>query len=316
MGRVMALAAIILITGCAKVDNYIKDLNLNLGGPTTAPKITPHVGPRLSPAPLPRYVAGESFTYDDGRRETVLRTKGKTVTWRLNRRTTATTYRNFVIPRLSWESRSRQGRSQSSAKPGMLWPLRVGNDRRFNTTRIIQKKQSGKATGQNPTNESKRDWRCAVERTETITVPAGTFDTFRIACFRTRPDTYNWRQTRIYHYAPKLGHFVSRQDIYAGREGSRIQLTAAGFDSRALPRVQQRSLIRARNRALNKKRDNQRTTWRQGRLTVVLTPTRSYRNAKGQKCRAYTSTYQLGDRTRTNHRKVCRNAKGRWRTDK
>ena len=81
--------------------------------------------------------------------------------------------------------------------------------------------------------EFKRSWRCVVERTERLTVPAGTFDTYQISCFRYRPGTTAWRQTRIYHYAPKIGHFVSREDVYAARPGRRIQLIEAGFSSKA-----------------------------------------------------------------------------------
>lgn len=60
-------------------------------------------------------------------------------------------------------------------------------------------------------SESVRNFDCFVERAETVTVPAGSFDTFRIACRR-----YNSRSTRLVetltlHYAPEVGHSVRRE---------------------------------------------------------------------------------------------------------
>lgn len=42
------------------------------------------------------------------------------------------------------------------------------------------------------------------------------------------PGATIWWQTQIYHTAPEIGHFVSREDVYAARPGRRIRLTKAG----------------------------------------------------------------------------------------
>jgi len=232
LGRPAVLIAVIgFPTGCEGVRGLVAELTAN----RSEPRVNHRVGPKLAPAPLPRYGVGRSFTFGDGRRETVLGAEGEVLTWRKNRFSTAVAYRNFLIPPLSWETRNRRSRSRITAAARMLWPLRVGNDQRFELTQVIEAKGDARLRGGKTRIEFKRSWRCVVERMERLTVPAGTFDTYRIACFRFRPGGTTWRQTRIYHYAPKIGHFVSRQDVYAARPGRRIQLTEAGFDSRAAP---------------------------------------------------------------------------------
>lgn len=308
-GRFLTVLLIaVFLTGCQNVENYVAEFTRK----PTEPRINHNVGPKLAPAPLPRYVVGESFRFDDGRQETVLAIDGELVTWRKNRFSTAVGYPNFLIPSLSWQTRTRKSRIQLDAQPGMLWPLRVGNDQRFNMTQVVEAKGDARLSGGETRIELKRSWRCVVERTETVTVPAGTFDTYRISCFRYEAGTDNWRQTRIFHYAPKIAHFVSREDIYASRPGRRIRLSAAGFNSTVLPRAEQISLMAALQDTLNRNPDNRGTDWRSGNLVVTLAPIRTYRNTKGVRCREYTSTYHLGGRKRANFRRVCPNPKGIW----
>jgi len=45
---------------------------------------------------------------------------------------------------------------------------------------------------------------------------------------------------------------------------------------------------------------------------VTLTPLRTYQDAKGAKCREYSSDYNIRGRTRTNYRNVCRQDGGLW----
>lgn len=230
--RPVALIVVILsFTGCAEVQGIVTELTAD----RSTPQVDHRVGPKLAPAPLPHYAVGRSFTFDDGRRETVLSANGEVLRWRKNRFSTAFAYRNFLIPVISWETRSRKSSSRVTARPRMLWPLRVGNDQRFEITQVVVAKGGARFKGGKTRTEFKRSWRCVVERTERLTVPAGTFDTYRISCFRYRPGTAIWRQTRIYHYAPKIGHFVSREDVYAARPSRRIRLTKAGYSSVAVP---------------------------------------------------------------------------------
>jgi hypothetical protein len=123
--RAAALLAVVAFpTGCESVQGFVSKLTAI----PSEPRIDRNVGPKLAPAQLPRYRVGRFFTFDDGRRETVLRSKGEVLTWRKNRFSTAVVYRNFLIPPMSWETRTRKSRSQITARPRMLWPLRVGND--------------------------------------------------------------------------------------------------------------------------------------------------------------------------------------------
>lgn len=228
----LLIPVVTALAGCETVQGYVAEWT----GSRSEPRVNRRVGPELAPAPLPRYAVGRSFAFDDGRRETVLRVRGELLTWRKNRFSTAVAYRNFLIPSLSWESRTRKSRSRITAPARMLWPLRVGNDQRFEVTQIVEAKGDARPRGGKARSEFKHSWRCVVERTERLTVPAGTFDTYRISCFRYRPGTTIWRQTRIYHYAPRVGHFISRQDIYASRPGRRIKLTKSSLDRTTVPR--------------------------------------------------------------------------------
>ncbi len=228
----LLIPVVTALAGCETVQDYVAELTEN----RSEPRINYRVGPKLAPAPLPRYAVGQSFAFDDGRRETVLRVRGEFPTWRKNRYSTAVAYRNFLLPSLSWESRTRKSRSRITAPARMLWPLRVGNDQRFEVTQIVEAKGDARPRGGKARSAFKHSWRCVVERTERLTVPAGTFDTYRISCFRYRPGTTVWRQTRIYHYAPRVGHFISRRDIYASRPGRRIKLTKSSLDRTAVPR--------------------------------------------------------------------------------
>ena len=78
-----------------------------------------------------------------------------------------------------------------------LFPLEVGN--------VAQIVHAGRDTTYPQGWRTNR--RCAVEAEETITVPAGSFDTFRIRCIQGE-NLGNPTRTRVYHYSPELGYYV------------------------------------------------------------------------------------------------------------
>ncbi len=216
------LLAVLSLSACDTLETYVSDIT----GSGSKLRAAQTAGPKLAPAPLPRYRPGSVYAFDDGRKETVLRADGEWVRWRKNRHTTAVTYRNFLIPTMSWETRRRLSRASVTASSRALWPLRVGNRVRFDVTQVVEAKGTHKLRGGQTRRTYRHSWDCAVERTERVTVPAGTFDTFKITCSRYRPGTDVWRQTRVFHYAPRLGHFIARADTYARGEKRRIQLTS------------------------------------------------------------------------------------------
>ncbi len=290
-------------------------------------------GPTVQNNTLPTYAVGESFTYDDGRTDTVIARRGDTVTWRSANGIIRKGYRNFLIPFFEWQNRTRRSRSQITARPNMLWPLATGNKQSFEV------KQTVVSNDGLTTNEIKQSWQCIVEGTERITVPAGTFDTYRVSCFRYLPGTRFWRQTRIFNYAPAVGHYVVREDTYAALPSRRRELVSAGFNSTVLAAADQATLVATFQAAMTNNKDGTGSPWRSadGKLTAMLTPIRTYQEriripadqgaAKRKPakngappmrsitttCRDYVSAYRVDKRIRQNSRRACRYPDGRWR---
>lgn len=290
-------------------------------------------GPVIQNSALPTYAVGEAFTYDDGRTDTVIAQHGDKVTWRTGNGVIQKGYRNFLIPFFAWQNRVRSSQSKITAKPDMLWPLATGNEQSFEVKKTITSNDGL------TTNEFDRSWRCVVEGTEKVTVPAGTFDTYRISCFSYVPGTNYWRQTRTFNYAPAIGHYVIREDTYVSFPSRRRELISAGFNSTALAAADQRTLVATFQAAMTNNKDGVGSPWRSadGKLTAMLTPMRTYRELiripvgrgkakrnSAQKgaplmrsitatCRDYVSAYRVGKLIRQNNRKVCRYPDGRWR---
>ena len=293
-------------------------------------------GPAIENNALPTYDVGEAFTYDDGRTDVVIAVRGDKVTWRTANGVIQKGYRNFLIPFFEWQNRTRRSRARITAKPDMLWPLATGKEQSFEVKQTITS-NDGLTTA-----EIEQSWQCIVDGTEKITVPAGTFDTYRISCFRYLPGTRFWRQTRTFNYAPAIGHYVMREDTYATGPSRRRELVSAGFSSTALDTADQTTLIATFQAAMANNKDGVGSPWRSadGKLTAMLTPTRTYqeriqipvdqgaakRNPAQNStpemrfvtatCRDYVSAYRVNNRIRQNNRKVCRHPDGRWRRAK
>lgn len=278
-------------------------------------RIAVNSGPKLAPAELPRYAVGETFIFSDGRRETVLNTKGEAVTWRDHYGNTITRYKNFLIPPLSWESRTRKSTAVTDASPKWLWPLAVGRDGEFDFRQAIERKNGGSGKKPASRRELARSWRCSVDQTEKVQVVAGTFDAYRVSCFRFRLGTDEWRQTRTYYYAPAVGHYIMQEDHFADRPSRRIELVSHGFNSTVLPKSDQKTLNKTLQDVLSRNPDDVGTVWKSAArdLAVTLTPIRTYKDKSGAACRVYSSAYDLGDRMRTNFRDVCHGGDGFWK---
>ncbi len=292
---------ILALGGCQAMETL-------LANPNSKPKISFNTGPQLPPAAMPRYAVGEAFTYDDNRTDTVIAARGGLVTWRTDRGIINRQSHDFLLPPVSWQTKTRRSRAVITAGTGTLWPLRIGNKARFDVSRVIS---GNDGSGE---RELLQSWQCVVEGTERLNVKAGSFDTFRIPCFRYSHNTSNWRQTRTYYYAPRIGHYVVREDTYVNRASKRRELVSAGFSSKALPKSDQTSLIRAFRNTMNKNRDFAARAWKSadGRVSATLTPKRTFKNVRGNTCRDYTSTYRLGAQTRTNNKRACKQADGQW----
>ena len=289
----LMVSAIIALSGCQTGKSLLN---------------TENEGPPLPEAVLTTYMVGEYFTFDDGSSRMVAAVSGEWVTWQYKTGTVTKGYRNFIIPALTWTSAHRYSEGKTTAPANLLWPLAVGKKGTYDFQQTISRHDGTES------NELSRSWSCAVEGTERVSVPAGTFDTYVIACNRYSSTSHKWRATRSYYYAPDLGHYVIRKDTYRGRPDKKRELVSYGFNSTVLPKQDQIELNRSLQKALSNNADGMASTWisRTGELSAVLTPISSFTGRNGDECRDYHSVYNVNGRIRKNVRKVCRQPNGHW----
>ncbi len=294
----LLVAAVLALSGCSTFIDRSPDIN-------QASSLA------LPPAPMPSYRVGESFTFSDGQTETVMAVRGDAITWRTNSGVVRVGARNFFIPFKSWQNRQRRSEAATTAPPNMLWPLKTGNKGYFELWQAIEDNDGSNR------REYDQKWVCVVKGTEKVTVTAGSFDAYKVSCYRYDAISGFWQQTRAYYYAPSLGHYVLREDTYTSRPSRVRELVSAGFNSTALPQPEQTSLIATLQRTLDATPDGTGVGWRSsnGKISATLTPLRSYTGDKGAFCREYTSAYSYSGRNKTNVRRVCRDEKGVWRRE-
>jgi len=263
---------------------------------------------QLSEAALPNYQVGEYFSYDDGTIFVATAVSNEQVTWRYNNGAVSTGYRNFILPALTWTSANRQSKGTSTAPVDLLWPLSVGNQGQYDSQQVNSRND------QIESMELLRKWDCAVEGTKKVGVPAGTFDTYVVACKRYSSTSNSWRGTRRYYYAPDLGHYVIREDTFRSRPDHTRKLVAYGFNSTFLPEQDQINLNRILQKTLSNNPDGIAGTWNSepGDVAAMLIPVSSYTGQNGTECRDYNSVYSVKGRIRKNARSVCRLPNGLW----
>ncbi|MBW2705062.1 MAG: hypothetical protein JRD84_01995 [Deltaproteobacteria bacterium] len=264
--------------------------------------------PELSEAALPNYSVGEYFSFDDGTAVVVTAVSKEQVTWRYNNGAISSGYRNFILPALTWTSAHSYSKTTSTAPVDLLWPLVTGNKGQFSSHQVISRNDRIEST------ELSRNWECSVEGTKRVSVPAGTFDTYVIACKRYSTTNNSWRATRRYYYAPDLGHYVMRDDSFRSRSDRTRKLAAYGFNSTFLPKQEQINLNKKLQITLSKNPDGIASTWesKPGDITAMLVPVNSYSGLNGTECRDYYSVYSIKGRIRKNARSVCRSPEGLW----
>jgi hypothetical protein len=167
-------------------------------------------GARLAPAAVPALQPGASFTFrkTDGAEITsrVVAVDGSDISWEADNGW-AWTAKNFYWPVERWRGASSQGAQEVSGDPDALFPLAVGERAAY--------RYRGRSTA------DPRGWtgrgRCNVAAAERITVPAGTFDTYKVVCEQGEDldDPYRvWTRW----YAPELGHPVA--SLHQTRDGA------------------------------------------------------------------------------------------------
>lgn len=202
----LAAAMVLAVSACA-----------NLPRPDSGPDYVD-----LPPAALPSYAVGDTFVYrdrsGDRRVRQVTGVRGDTVDWVTEEDFRFSTSQNFALPRLAWDGPSSAGRILNRLDRETLWPLEYRNV----ATVTAQYQRLDKRARETSTYDEV--WSCKTNRPRSVTVPAGSFDAYKVICRRLK----NGRATRthIWYYAPEVGHFVKRVKKYGSRPKQVVELVS------------------------------------------------------------------------------------------
>jgi len=277
-----------------------RELVARLAGVRPAPMERPTDGPAVGPI----YEPGDVYIYTDGHVETVLSATDRHVEWRDAAGLRWSADPDFTLP---------AGRPGAGAlvalNQALSWPLRVGATAAYTV-------KSGLA-GERAAGDH---WRCAVESRESMSVAAGTFDSYKIAC-RLDGDTLKTTQSRTWYYAPAVGHYVRyiddatipSNDVTRTRSRDLIAVSpgASGWPSEA--RI---GLEWAVSHALEAEPDGQRVPWESSALAArfVIEPGGRVDAGHPGQCRRFNETRISADAVKRLYPGIaCRSDGGRWR---
>ncbi len=285
-------------------------LEVSLGDQTVRHKLEQAKTRQVSLArALPEYRTGSTYVYSDGRAETVVGVQGEKVHWRSQRGAAFTSYRNFALPWASWASDTGSGRRTLNVPPSALWPLKIGREISFSArTRVTPSTPPREAT------ETTEAWRCRVDGKQRISVVAGTFNTIKVVCARTLQDSQP-RLTRVWYYAPRVGHYVRFNDIYDVMELDRhVELVAILPSSRDWPPIARAGLGWALQHALEDGRSGQETLWSSTGVAtrVTIKPIARFERFDGRTCRTFLQTWWADGGERHYPGTACRDSLGNW----
>lgn len=175
---------------------------------------------QLPPAPEPLYQPGDTYVFnDDGNvvQEQVVGVTPDRVTWTNDSGLIWTTTNELVTPQLSWSSHPELGRGRQNiiGNPGTLFPLQEGNIVAFGIRGSSEKVPTG----------WEDEVRCVVAGQEDVTVPAGTFTTYRIDCKRKNVET-------SLYYAPVAQNYVLRERTFANSRSRKELMSVSLADNR------------------------------------------------------------------------------------
>ena len=175
---------------------------------------------QLPPASQPIYQPGDTYVYnDDGNvvQEQVVGVTPDRVTWTNDSGLIWTTTNELITPQLSWSSHPELGRGRQNiiGNPGTLFPLQEGNIVAYGIRGSSEKVPTG----------WEDEVRCVVAGQEDVTVPAGTFTTFRIDCKRKNVDT-------SLYYAPAAQNYVLRERTFPNSHSRKELMSVSLADNR------------------------------------------------------------------------------------
>lgn len=262
-------------------------------------------------APIPDFRAGDSFTFDNGVTHKVVRQAGNRVDWAIGDKFHYSTSRNILYPWISWSTDKSEARGKV-ADPQALWPLQVGVKDRLNLANEYYKTKGGEPLKYTDARN------CEVLNLVSITVPAGTYDAFKIQCYKSVVYEASRSSTgvNIYYYSPEVGYFVKEielADLYADPKKIK-QLSSYSVSLSALADADKKSLSKAFQVTMSTKLSDEKTIWRSSdnKHHIEITPTATYVQDDKTLCRSYTQVLNIDMRERKISGYSCRNPSGVW----
>jgi peptidoglycan hydrolase-like protein with peptidoglycan-binding domain len=275
-----------------------RELVARLAGAQPAPIGNAAGGPPIGPV----YEPGDTYVYTDGHVETVLSATERRVEWRDAAGLRWSAAPDFTLP---------AGRSDAGAfialNQALSWPLRVGATAAYTV-------KSGLA-GERAAGDH---WRCTVESRESISVAAGTFDGYKIAC-RLDGDPLKTTQSRTWYYAPAVGHYVRYIDdaAIASNDVTRTRsrdLVAVSPGASGWPSEARTGLEWAVSHALDS--DGRPVSWESSAIAArfIIEPGGRVDAGHPGQCRRFNETRIAADAVKRLYPGIaCRSEGGRWR---
>ena len=260
--------------------------------------------PQLPAAELADLREGDFFTYSDDITHVVASVSGNRVYWLVGDTFDYETSRNIVFPWLKWSTDTTAWKTVVRNDIGDLWPLVVGNSQRYLLTNELKREKGN--------DRYFEQYDCWVPGTEKVTVPAGTFDTFVVACHSFVGRKYF--QTNILYYAPAVGSVVKKIERQSLKTTKVVELKSYGISLKSLTSEDRITIEATFQATLQMMPSGRSTVWRKkdSEDLIETTPTGTYLEDDGRYCRDYIQRTVLDDRERSIAGRACRNSWGRW----
>lgn len=174
-----------------------------------------------------RYMVGDSFTFDNPILTwAVVSVEGEKVYWRSDKGDEQVTGHDPLLPALEWKNPGQGGgRRVITDIKGALFPLTDPGNMTFTSKVENWTIENGQAT---PPLKWEYNWSCKVAGQETVEVPAGRFETYKVICGRYKPTELE------FFYSPDIGHYVVMRIDDPASE-STITRNLVSFRRMALP---------------------------------------------------------------------------------
>lgn len=258
---------------------------------------------------LPVYERGSTFVYSDGSVERVIAVKGSAVRWAGHDGTHFTADRNFLLPWSYWQTSAERGTTTLAGEPGSFWPLLGEQEIRYSVQVAVQNRADTTKVEQ-----STESWRCRLIGDDRLRVMAGTFETVVVGCDR-HGGRDNQATRRVWHFAPDLGHYVRRDDVFDNPALDRTsELVAIQPAAPGWPPIARAALDRAVQQALEAAPDGAREDWSSSGVEtrVTIQPAARFRRADGTSCRSYLQIWSGPEGNRHYPGSACLGKSGRW----